>query len=71
MLPSSLRVLEIINCKELEAEDLAAYLDKKGQHLQELLLSHNEALTLSFLPKLSEAYRLEVLRVTLHHGMHI
>lgn len=68
LLPSALHILEIVNCSEFEAHDMAGFLISKGGHLRELILNHNQSLSLSFLPSLGLACpRLEVLRMNLHY----
>ncbi|EOO04283.1 hypothetical protein UCRPA7_170 [Phaeoacremonium minimum UCRPA7] len=54
LLPTTIQHLELINCWEVTAEDFSAYLSSHGGQLEELTLKHNQSLSLSFLPDLSE-----------------
>ncbi|KAK4133020.1 hypothetical protein BT67DRAFT_68864 [Trichocladium antarcticum] len=64
LLPKSLKVLELVNCWEINGEDFASYLLTNGYNLKHLLLHHNQSLDLSFLTVLGTACpQLETLRV--------
>jgi hypothetical protein len=67
-LPKTLQRLEITNCLELTADMLRAYLSTSGSQLKELVLNHNPALNLSFLPSLRAfCPQLEVLKMDLRY----
>ncbi|EPE27178.1 hypothetical protein GLAREA_03092 [Glarea lozoyensis ATCC 20868] len=72
MLPKTLRRLEITNCWEVNAEDLAGFLSTHGRLLQELTLNHNTSLSISFLTVLGTACPdLEVFRMNLtYYNIH-
>lgn len=53
-LPSTLRSLTLTNCNRIFSPCLAAYLKSCGNQLQELSLSHNRHLTMSFITHLGE-----------------
>lgn len=64
LLPSNLVSLSIINCGELLSDALQAFLTSHGSQLEILVLSHNQALNLSFLVGLKHSCpKLEVLRM--------
>jgi hypothetical protein len=66
LLPNNLRNLELINCWEVIAEDLAEFLLTHGHQLRVLTLNHCQSLSLAFLPTLGEACpNLQVLRMNL------
>lgn len=66
LLPSNLRNLELINCWEVIADDLANFLLTHGRQLRVLTLNHCQSLNLAFLPFLGEACpNLQVLRMNL------
>jgi hypothetical protein len=68
LLPVALRSLNIINCIYLTSDALQACLVEHGQHLEELVLNHNQSLNLSFLVDLKlSCPRLEVLRMDLNY----
>ncbi|KAK3179709.1 hypothetical protein K4F52_008879 [Lecanicillium sp. MT-2017a] len=53
-LPCNLAHLELINCWEVKADDLAAFLRIGGKNMRILSLHHNQSLDLSFLRYLAE-----------------
>lgn len=55
LLPKSLTTLELINCWEVYADDLASYLLSHGHKLQHLVLHHNISLSLGFVTVLRTA----------------
>ncbi|QIX02416.1 hypothetical protein AMS68_007933 [Peltaster fructicola] len=64
-LPTTLERLELSNCHEVNSDVLAHYLISGGLHLKELVLHHNPALDLAFLPGLkAQCPRLEELQMT-------
>ncbi len=66
LLPTNLKHLEIINCSEVDSDDLAAFLISHGNQLRTLTLNHNISLNLSFLKVLgSSCQHLESLRMNL------
>ena len=66
LLPKNLRNLELINCWEVIADDLANFLLTHGRQLRVLTLNHCQSLNLAFLPFLGEACpNLCVLRMNL------
>lgn len=66
LLPKTLRHLELINCWDVNADDLASFLLTHGSHLRSLTLNHNKSLSLAFLPVLTEGCpKLEALRMNL------
>lgn len=66
LLPVNLKHLEIINCSEVDSDDLAAFLISHGSQLRTLTLNHNISLNLSFLKVLgSSCHHLESLRMNL------
>lgn len=68
LLPGDLVNLSIVNCRDITADALQAYLKANGQNLQELILNHNQSLDLSFLVDLKhDCPRLEVLRMDMHY----
>ncbi|KAF1961269.1 hypothetical protein CC80DRAFT_436941 [Byssothecium circinans] len=68
LLPSALTSLEITNCINVFSADLRAFLVDRGQHLEELVLNHNQCLDISFLVDLKQTCpRLEVLRMDLNY----
>ena len=68
LLPSNLVNLGIVNCGSLTSEALQAFLLTHGSRLEELVLSHNQALDISFLPDLKHSCpRLETLRMDLNY----
>ena len=63
-LPTNLERLELSNCLEVTSDMLQMYLVGGGSHLRELVLNHNAALNLAFLPSLkSLCPKLEVLKM--------
>lgn len=67
-LPTTLRRLELSNCLEITSDIMLEYFATSGSHLQELVLNHNAALSLSFLQGLKTGCpRLEVLKIDLHY----
>lgn len=68
LLPSSLVFLSITNCINVVSEDLQEFLADHGRKLEELVLYHNQCLSLSFMVDLkSSCPRLEVFRVDLNY----
>jgi hypothetical protein len=66
LLPKNLKYLEIINCSEVDSDELAAFLISHGSQLRTLTLNHNISLNLSFLKVLgSSCQQLESLRMNL------
>lgn len=66
-LPTTLHRLELSNCLEITSDIMLTYFATSGSQLRELVLSHNAALSLSFLQGLKFGCpRLEVLRTDLH-----
>ncbi|KAL7806219.1 hypothetical protein V8C44DRAFT_339282 [Trichoderma aethiopicum] len=71
LLPRDLSHLELINCWEIESEDLAQFLLTHGQCLRALTLMHNQSLNLAFLTVLEEACpNLRELRMNLSYFRH-
>ena len=67
-LPPFLQRLELANCLEITSDMLRKFFSTSGANLRELVLNHNPALSLSFLPGLKNlCTRLEVLRMDLHY----
>lgn len=65
-IPMNLERLELSNCLEVTSDMLKRYLFVGGSRLRELILNHNPALDLSFLPRLRELCpKLEVLKMDL------
>ncbi|OTB03459.1 hypothetical protein M426DRAFT_321820 [Hypoxylon sp. CI-4A] len=70
-LPSTLKHLELINCWEVTAPDLAEFLLSNGHRLESLTLNHCQSLSLGFLPVLQTACpRLEHLYMDLSYFRH-
>lgn len=68
LLPSTLALLNITNCIHLTSDDLQAFLADHGMMLEELVLNHNQCLSLSFLIDLKRfCPRLEVLKMDLNY----
>ncbi|KAF2443398.1 hypothetical protein P171DRAFT_464163 [Karstenula rhodostoma CBS 690.94] len=68
LLPSTLLSLSITHCIYLTSEAMHAFLSDHGQHLEELVLNHNQSLDLSFLTSLKQdCPRLEVLEMDLNY----
>jgi len=55
LLPKTLETLELINCWDVNADDFASYLLSSGYQLRNLILHHNQSLSLSFLTVLGTA----------------
>ncbi|KAF6821347.1 hypothetical protein CSOJ01_00353 [Colletotrichum sojae] len=55
LLPTRLKRLELVNCSEVTADDLASFLISNGHQLEALVLHHNRALSLAFLTILGTA----------------
>ncbi len=55
LLPKTLETLELINCWDINGDDLAEYLLSSGYQLRNLILHHNQSLNLSFLTVLGVA----------------
>lgn len=70
LLPKTIQHLEIVNCWELEAENLSQYLETHGHMLRRLTLHHNQSLSLAFLPKLRCCPNLRELRMDLTYYNH-
>lgn len=67
-LPKDLRSLVITNCRDLTSPPLRSFLSTHGNHLEELVLNHNQSLDLSFLVDLKQfCPRLEVLRIDMNY----
>ncbi|KAI1456207.1 hypothetical protein F4805DRAFT_433529 [Annulohypoxylon moriforme] len=70
-LPTRLEHLELINCWEVVADDLATFLLTHGYHLRSLTINHCQSLSLAFLPVLRSACpNLERLYVDLSYFRH-
>ncbi|KAH8431915.1 uncharacterized protein LDX57_009564 [Aspergillus melleus] len=54
-LPTGLRSLTINNCDDVTTANFSAFIATHGQHLRELILSHNRHLSLSFIQILAQA----------------
>ncbi|PVI03930.1 hypothetical protein DM02DRAFT_716580 [Periconia macrospinosa] len=68
LLPPSLAVLNITNCINLTSDDFQPFLADHGMMLEELVLNHNQCLSLSFLVDLKRfCPRLEVLKMDLNY----
>lgn len=68
LLPNNLHRLELNNCLEITSDIMTAYFSTSASHLEELVLSHNAALSLGFLQGLkSGCHRLQVLKIDLHY----
>jgi hypothetical protein len=66
LLPKTLHNLELINCWNIKADELADFLITNGSQLRCLILNHNQSLSLSFLPILGTACpKLQVFRMNL------
>jgi hypothetical protein len=66
LLPKNLRNLELINCWNIKADEMADFLLTHGRQLRCLTLNHNQSLSLSFLPVLGTACpKLQVFRMNL------
>jgi hypothetical protein len=75
LLPKTLQGLELVNCWEVYADDLASFLLSSGYKLKQLILRHNQSLSLSFVTILADACpNLQVLSVDLktfsHHNFY-
>ena len=55
LLPKTLATLELINCWDINGDDFASYLLSSGYQLKNLILHHNQSLSLSFLTVLGTA----------------
>lgn len=67
-LPQRLERLELSNCHEVNSDVLARFLIGSGSQLREMVLDHNPALGLAFLPGLkANCPRLEELGMDLHY----
>lgn len=55
LLPKTIQHLELVNCWDIGAEDVAEYLLSHGSALRHLTLHHNQSLSLAFLPVLGIA----------------
>lgn len=70
-LPTYLTHLELINCWEIDAENLAMFLITHGSSLRTLSLMHNQSLDLTFLTILAEACpSLQELRMNMSYYRH-
>ncbi|KAJ0166804.1 hypothetical protein CTA2_5818 [Colletotrichum tanaceti] len=68
LLPAKLKRLELVNCAEIIADDLALFLVTKGHQLESLVLHHNRSLNLGFLTVLGSACpHLKELRMNLQY----
>ncbi|KAK6446840.1 hypothetical protein ACSS6W_010597 [Trichoderma asperelloides] len=71
LLPKHLIHLELINCWEIDAENLATFLLTHGSSLRTLTLMHNQSLNLTFLTILAEACpSLQELRMSMSYYRH-
>ena len=72
-LPKNLERLELSNCLEVTSEMLKTYLRTAGSQLRELVLNHDPALDLGFLPHLKTyCPKLEVLKMDLtYYSEHV
>ncbi|KAL6886955.1 hypothetical protein GGI43DRAFT_417776 [Trichoderma evansii] len=71
LLPKHLIHLELINCWEIDAENLAMFLITHGSSLRTLTLMHNQSLNLTFLTILAEACpSLQDLRMNMSYYRH-
>ncbi|OCK78117.1 hypothetical protein K432DRAFT_357388 [Lepidopterella palustris CBS 459.81] len=71
LLPQNLVNLNITNCGSITSDALQDFLVTHGTHLEELVLNHNQALDISFLPNLKGSCpRLETLRMDLNYYNH-
>lgn len=71
LLPAHLAHLELINCWEIDAENLAMFLITHGSSLRTLALMHNQSLDLTFLTILAEACpSLQELRMNMSYYRH-
>ena len=67
-LPSNLKSLIIENCPNLYSEDFTPFLRTHGSQLKTLILNHNQALNISFLPILRDACpQLQFLKMELNY----
>ena len=68
LLPKGLERLEITNCSSVTVDALHPFLVTHGGNLKELVLNHNQSLSLSFLTDLATSCpKLEVLRINLSY----
>ncbi|KAK3304443.1 uncharacterized protein B0T15DRAFT_536500 [Chaetomium strumarium] len=72
LLPKNLQGLELVNCWDVNSDDLASFLLSSGHQLKQLVLRHNQSLSLSFVTILGSACpNLQLLSVDLktynHH----
>ncbi|KAI9814020.1 MAG: hypothetical protein M1827_003484 [Pycnora praestabilis] len=66
LLPNNLTSLSIVNCASLSSEILYPFLKTHGRFFKELVLNHNQSLSLSFLPDLAiSCPQLQVLKMDL------
>ena len=72
-LPANLERLELSNCLEVTSEMLKAYFRTSGSQLRQLVLNHDPALDLGFLPHLKTLCpKLEVLKMDLtYYSEHV
>ncbi|KAM0245678.1 hypothetical protein ACHAQJ_010489 [Trichoderma viride] len=71
LLPQHLTHLELINCWEIKADDLAMFLTTHGSSIRALTLMHNQSLNLTFLTILAEACpNLQELRMNMSYYRH-
>ncbi|KAI9730538.1 MAG: hypothetical protein M1834_005779 [Cirrosporium novae-zelandiae] len=67
-LPNGLQYLALVNCTNLTSEMLQLFLSTHGTHLRELILDHNQSLSMSFLVNLAESCpKLEILKMDLQY----
>ncbi|MDA4132475.1 MAG: hypothetical protein OK454_05030, partial [Thaumarchaeota archaeon] len=70
-LPDTIEHLELINCWDVNADNLSDYLMSHGRSLRYLTLHHNQSLSLGFLPLLGVACpNLRALRMNLTYYNH-
>ncbi|OJD31523.1 uncharacterized protein BKCO1_470001 [Diplodia corticola] len=68
LLKENLQHLAVINCHHVTSEVLRNFLVSHGTQLESLILNHNQALDISFLPDLKRTCpRLEVLKMDLNY----
>ena len=71
LLPKTLSHLELVNCWEVNSEDLAQFLRTHGYNMASLTLLHNQSLDLAFLTDLAETCPgLRELRMNLSYFRH-
>lgn len=67
-LPHNIQTLEIVECPVLNSSSLGGFLAAKGGNMRQLILDHNQSLSLSFLTQLAQSCpKLEVLKADLRY----